>query len=176
MTALPSGPFDVVYADPPWRIGDGKRDPRRGTSVVDHYPVMSWTDLMALPVGDICHDSTLLFGWVIQSEMMRCIDVYWHWGFDYCTIAYVWDKERQNLGYYTHPSVELCLLFRKPSPILVPRGSRSERQLIHERSTVHSRKPDCIAESIERLYPTARRVELFARQPRDGWAVWGNEV
>jgi N6-adenosine-specific RNA methylase IME4 len=29
---------------------------------------------------------------------------------------------------------------------------------------------------IERLYPHATRLELFARSARPGWAVWGNEV
>ena len=34
----------------------------------------------------------------------------------------------------------------------------------------------CMAETIERLYPTARRIELFCRSPRPGWDAWGNQV
>jgi N6-adenosine-specific RNA methylase IME4 len=40
----------------------------------------------------------------------------------------------------------------------------------------HSRKPDEIHRRIERLYPDAAKLEMFARRPMDGWDVWGNEV
>ena len=26
------------------------------------------------------------------------------------------------------------------------------------------------------MFPQARRLELFARQPADGWTVWGNQA
>lgn len=39
----------------------------------------------------------------------------------------------------------------------------------------HSRKPDGIHERIERLV-AGPYLELFARQKRPGWDVWGNEV
>jgi N6-adenosine-specific RNA methylase IME4 len=29
---------------------------------------------------------------------------------------------------------------------------------------------------IARMYPALPKIELFARQARAGWAVWGNEV
>ena len=41
--------------------------------------------------------------------------------------------------------------------------------------TEHSEKPDEVYRRIERLYP-APRLELFARKPREGWTVWGDEV
>jgi hypothetical protein len=30
--------------------------------------------------------------------------------------------------------------------------------------------------AVERMYPELPRIELFARQTRDGWAAWGNEA
>ena len=39
----------------------------------------------------------------------------------------------------------------------------------------HSAKPAAVHEGIEALV-AGPYVELFARAPRDGWAVWGNEV
>jgi N6-adenosine-specific RNA methylase IME4 len=43
--------------------------------------------------------------------------------------------------------------------------------------TVHNSKPDVVYELIERLYPGARYLELFATgaAPR-GWTAWGREV
>ena len=42
--------------------------------------------------------------------------------------------------------------------------------------TEHSAKPDAVQERIEAMYPTARKLELFARRRRPGWDVWGDEV
>lgn len=39
----------------------------------------------------------------------------------------------------------------------------------------HSAKPEEAYRRIERVSP-GPRLEMFARQPRDGWDVWGNEV
>ncbi len=40
----------------------------------------------------------------------------------------------------------------------------------------HSRKPDEAFVAAERLIPDAQRIELFSRQSRQGWTVWGNET
>jgi N6-adenosine-specific RNA methylase IME4 len=40
----------------------------------------------------------------------------------------------------------------------------------------HSKKPYDQYSKINRLYPNAKKLELFARRPVDGWDVWGNEV
>jgi N6-adenosine-specific RNA methylase IME4 len=41
---------------------------------------------------------------------------------------------------------------------------------------IRSRKPDEAYDLIERMYPELSKIELFARQTRAGWAVWGNEI
>jgi N6-adenosine-specific RNA methylase IME4 len=48
--------------------------------------------------------------------------------------------------------------------------------VIAEEKTAHSAKPVAVYEMIEQAFPNARRLELFARDRRDGWTVWGNEV
>jgi N6-adenosine-specific RNA methylase IME4 len=40
----------------------------------------------------------------------------------------------------------------------------------------NSVKPDEAYHRIERLFGDVRRLELFARQVRPGWTVWGNEL
>ena len=35
------------------------------------------------------------------------------------------------------------------------------------------RKPDEVYEIIERMYPDLPKIELFARNVRPGWSVWG---
>lgn len=40
----------------------------------------------------------------------------------------------------------------------------------------HSRKADVAYEIIEKMYPSHIRIELFARERREGWEAWGNEL
>jgi N6-adenosine-specific RNA methylase IME4 len=40
----------------------------------------------------------------------------------------------------------------------------------------HSVKPDAVHERIEAMYPNAKRLEMFARRPREGWQVWGDQI
>jgi N6-adenosine-specific RNA methylase IME4 len=56
------------------------------------------------------------------------------------------------------------------------RLSQGEAQVIFAPVREHSRKPDEIAQSIERLAGDVPKVELFARAQRTGWTCWGNEV
>ena len=63
---LPSGPFQIIYADPPWyyshRIYDGNNRLRWDTS--RHYNTIKYPDLCSLQVADIADASeSLLFLW-----------------------------------------------------------------------------------------------------------------
>ena len=49
-----------------------------------------------------------------------------------------------------------------------------DRALISEKRE-HSRKPDEQYDLIERC-SFGERLELFARGPREGWTVWGNQA
>ena len=58
--------------------------------------------------------------------------------------------------------------------------AKEERGKIHsvftEQVKEHSKKPEISYQIIERLYPTLKRIELFARKKRQGWECWGNEI
>ena len=58
--------------------------------------------------------------------------------------------------------------------------AKSERGKIHsvftEQVRKHSQKPNISYEIINRLYPDAKKVELFCRYKRKGWHGWGNEI
>jgi N6-adenosine-specific RNA methylase IME4 len=64
------------------------------------------------------------------------------------------------------------MLFTRGKP---KRQSASVRQLIEAPRREHSRKPDEIHDRIEALVP-GPYCELFARAPREGWDVWGNQT
>lgn len=58
----------------------------------------------------------------------------------------------------------------------MPLASESVVQTVFAPRRQHSRKPDEVVERIEELYPNAAKLEMFARESREGWAAFGNEV
>jgi len=65
-------------------------------------------------------------------------------------------------------------IYLAPSSILL--ALRSVRSVIEGPVREHSRKPDEAFAAAEQLMPDAQRLELFSRQQRPGWTVWGNQI
>lgn len=169
--------YQIIYADPPWKYG-GSGGPKWHRAD-NYYPTMSFAEINAMrPDIDAIADpdNCLLFMWVVSPELDKCIETGKAWGFDFITVAFVWYKERANAGNYTMSSCELCLLFKKgkipPDRVRNP----GQKQFISEPVTIHSRKPACVRERIEKMYPKSKKIELFARQRALGWDCWGNQV
>ena len=172
---LPEGPFDIVIADPPWEHPGTNTGPNRSVGAAS-YPIVKLKDLCALPVSSVIAERAQLYLWTSGPVLMYAPQLASAWGFErYATIPFVWDKMKRTVGWYTLPQTELVLLFVHGKG-LQGRGSRNEHQIIYQERMRHSVKPSEAHERIERMYPTARRLELFARRPRDGWAVWGNDI
>ena len=178
MNPLPSGPFDVVYADPPWDYDHPLSGGPHDIGMVDpaeHYDVMKDGEIADMPVRDIVADDALLFLWTTSPKLEVGMKVGRGWGFTYCTVGFVWDKQRMLPAWYTIPQTEMCLLFRR-GRIPKPRGARNVKQFLSHPRTAHSRKPDAFRRGIDLMFPTQRKIELFARAPARGWTTWGNET
>lgn len=114
--------------------------------------------------------------WVTNPHLDQGIELLKSWGFDYATVAFVWDKQSTNPGFYTLSGCELCLVGKK-GKIPRPRGSRKERQLVSMKRSKHSEKPSEVRTRIEAMFPDQNKIELFARgTPPQGWTYWGAEV
>jgi len=171
--------YSVLYADPPWDYAGKTQHTsgefKEGMSAKDHYNTMTLEELKNLKIQEKTEDDCLLFLWTSSPHLEQALELMKAWGFDYKTIAFVWDKQKTNPGYYTLSQVEICLVGKK-GKFPTPRGSRKERQFLSEMRGVHSKKPDEIRQRITKMFPTQKKLELFARQTSDGWDVWGNEV
>jgi N6-adenosine-specific RNA methylase IME4 len=81
-----------------------------------------------------------------------------------------------GLGQYARGSHELCLLGSVGTLKPLESARKVPSVFIHER-TKHSAKPEAfVHQVIDKISPPGPRCEHFARKPRDGWQVWGNEV
>jgi len=175
--ALPEKKYAVIYADPPWFYkGSIQHNGKESTgSAFVHYPTVPTPDLKKLPIPEISEKNCILFMWTSNPHLEEAIELGNSWGFKYKTIAFIWNKERPNPGYYTMSECEICLVFCKGS-IPKPRGARNIRQFLSEKRREHSKKPDEVRKRIELMFPMQGKIELFAREKAEGWDCWGNEV
>ena len=186
---LPEKKYDIIYADPPWDYG-GKMQFDKSSKSKDEidlnknifissanfkYPTVKTKDLKKIPVHEIAKDDCLLFMWVTNPHLAQGIELGQAWGFEYKTVAFVWDKMVHNPGKYTISYCELCLVFKR-GRIPEPRGARNIKQLVRVPRGKHSEKPLEVQQGIEKMFPTQDRIELFARHKPDGWDVWGLDV
>jgi hypothetical protein len=79
-----------------------------------------------------------------------------------------------GLGQYMRHAHEWLLLGTRGRAMIPEPANRMPSVIFAER-TKHSKKPQEAYGLIERASP-GPRLEMFAREPRDGWDVWGNEV
>ena len=165
----PTGKYRVIYADPPWKYGD-ERDGST-TGATDHYPTMSIAELCDLPVADIAEDNAVLFLWTTSPILEECFQIIKAWGFKY-KASFVWDKIKHNMGHYNSVRHEFLLICTRGS--CTPDVVKLFDSVQSIERTEHSKKPEKFREIIDTLYTHGNRVELFARQPADGWEVWGN--
>jgi N6-adenosine-specific RNA methylase IME4 len=169
---LPAGPYDLIYADPPWQHGDASTTPsRRATR---HYPVLPLAAICALPVRDLTAPAAALYLWATSALLPDALAVIAAWGFSFKT-GFVWDKGRWGCGHYVRTQHEHLLIAWR-GHLRCPQPSTLVGSVVHALATRHSAKPEIFYEHLERMHPAARRLELFARGRRPGWDAWGNEV
>lgn len=180
---LPSGKYDVIYADPPWDYRGREQFGFAGDvgvssgGAIQQYETLTPVQLAALDVASAAAADCVLFMWTTGPMMNDAMTVLQAWGFTYKTVAFVWHKQRVNPGYYTLSSCEYCLVATQ-GRIPTPRGSRNERQFVSLPRGKHSAKPLEVRSRINRMFPTQSKLELFARNvpAEQRWSTWGNEV
>jgi N6-adenosine-specific RNA methylase IME4 len=166
---LPEGPFDLLLADPPWQLGH----PDSPHAPENHYPTLPLEEIKAIKVP--AAEDALLFLWAVTGLLPEALEVITAWGFSYKSCL-VWVKDWIGPGTWLRNRHELLLVGRRGSHRPPEPEDRVDSVLEAPRGR-HSEKPAEIYELLERMYPQASKLELFARgAPRSGWAAWGNEV
>lgn len=173
--------YQVVVADPPWQIKKGGKKAVRPNSSGEE---LDYATISLSEIHDILWDARglaekdhVLFCWTIdkylhQSEkMLKDLNYKLH-------ARMIWNKVTGIPAAFTIRYGHEYLLYAYHGKLLPV--AESERGKIHsvftEQVKRHSQKPEISYQIIERLYPAAHKLELFARQKRDGWDAWGNEV
>lgn len=173
----PSGPYDVILADPPWSYQNWT-DAKNGAAV-SAYNTMSVEQIQALPVAELAAKDCALVLWGTWPKLADAMATVSAWGFRYVSCLFVWRKTNADgtpymgLGFYTRSGTEFALLGVRGS---VPVDAKDVMQVVEAPVRAHSAKPPIVISKIERLWPNARRVELFCRSRWPKWDAWGDQV
>ena len=165
----PTGPFDIILADPPWRYDFAETGNRK---IENQYQTATVEEIASHAPN--AADNCILFLWATAPKLQEAMATMTAWGFTYKTHA-IWDKEKIGMGYWFRGQHELLLVGTKgkPSP---PDDFNRVSSVFREARTQHSAKPVCVYEWIEKTFPASKKLEMYCRTPRPTWATWGNEL
>lgn len=168
--------YDLIYTDPAWsynkKVGQGIAD--------DQYSTMCLEDIGKLPVNQLLKDDGVVYMWITFPFLNMIEYICDYWGLEYVTVGFNWIKLNDDgtpffgIGHHTKSNGEVCVILRKGKGLKVQDNSIS--QVIMTKKDKHSKKPHICYSHIERLYPDASKLEMFARHRREGWNVWGNQA
>lgn len=166
---LPIGEFSVIYADPPWKYDFSETTSRE---IESKYPTMTVEQIASMEIPSA--ENAVLFLWATAPKLLEALEIIKAWGFSYRTNA-VWDKEIIGMGYWFRGQHEFLLVGTKGN-VSPPEQSARVSSVIRQKRSEHSKKPGITYEIIEKMFPNQKRIELFARNEREGWESWGNEL
>lgn len=175
------GGFGTILADPPWQFQNrtGKMAPEHKR--LTRYETMTLDEIKALPVTRLAANPAHLYLWVPNALLPEGLEVMSAWGFEYKTNI-IWEKIRKDggpdgrgVGFYFRNVTEILLFGIRGNNARTLQPGRSQVNLIRSRKREHSRKPDEQYDLIESC-SRGPYLELFARGPRKGWSLWGNQA
>ena len=167
--------YDVVVVDPPWELKKIKRDVRPNQRGFD-YETMTLEKIRNLPIANLCKPHALCFLWTIQKYLCEAERILTGWSFNRL-LTMCWKKEYGRSNgmplYGFRWNVEFIHVGYLNKPKTFKKGKLIKAAFSAE-NRGHSIKPNEFYEEVQRWGPD--RIDLFARSPRCGWDVWGNEV
>lgn len=177
---LPLFSYSRILIDIPWEFENysAKGESKNAKA---HYVCMPDAEVLRLPVGHLASRHCVLFAWATWPRLDFALQCVRAWGFRYITGG-AWrkttarDNTAFNTGYVLRNACDPFLIAVTGSPRWDKKVCARTRNLIEARQRGHSRKPDNAHAMLEAMVPGTRGAELFAREPRDNWDVWGNEA
>lgn len=172
MFEFPDKKYKCILADPPWRYDNKNTGGSMNSGPEQKYNTMSLTEIKRLPVLDIVMRDSCLFLWTTTPLLPEALEVMNAWRYKYITSIY-WHKVGSfGMGFWFRGQVEVCLVAIMGD--IKPFGCQKPN-IIEAKPRGHSKKPLEMYAIIESLNINPK-IELFARERREGWDAWGNQV
>jgi N6-adenosine-specific RNA methylase IME4 len=166
---LPPGKFVTIEADPPWNLAFGAPKGPFGK-----YPTMELEAIkeMGEKVLARAADNAHLYLWAVSSMLPEAFEVMEAWGFTYRTVITWYKTNGFGMGHHYRSQTEQ-VLFGVLGNLDTLRSDQANYFAAPRRG--HSAKPALFYEIVESMSP-GPRLRLFARDEREGWESWGNEI
>jgi len=81
-----------------------------------------------------------------------------------------------GMGRLFRQAHEICLIGTSDNKIYKELKNKSQRSVSFAPNLRHSVKPENLQDSLETMFPTGSKLELFARRHRPGWICLGKEI
>jgi len=168
----PEGKYRCIVIDPPWPMKKIIRDVRPKQEDYLDYPTMTIEEIRALPIPTLadeegCH----IYLWITHKFLPAALSILREWGASYqCILTWV-----KNVGFTPYSwmySTEHVLFARIGALPLDRMGLRLD---FSADVRGHSVKPDEFYQKVVWASPPPR-LNMFARQERDGFEAWGVEL
>jgi N6-adenosine-specific RNA methylase IME4 len=172
-TPHPSGQYSCIVIDPPWPMEKIERDERPNQVQYLDYPT-TVEEIQALPIARLaatggCH----LYLWTTQRFLPAALKLIEAWDFSYqCVMP--WVKTGGMTLYSWMSSVEFVVFAHRGGLKLLRDGLKLSIEA-PATGPGHSVKPDAFYEKVLQASP-GPRLDMFARQTREGFTAWGDEV
>ena len=167
--------YGTIVIDPPWWEHGGGKSVRGAQR---HYPLLKTRDMPGVIWGSGVFDPAVdchLYMWTTANHLPDAIWLIETLGFKYVTNA-VWAKPgKAGLGQYFRMQHEHLLLATRGKGYNVRTDARNIGSIVSAPRAKHSAKPPEAYEMIE-ARSNGPYLDMFARQAREGWDVWGNEA
>ncbi|MBI1742938.1 hypothetical protein HYR54_07705 [Candidatus Acetothermia bacterium] len=171
IVAPPKGRYRCIVIDPPWPVQKILREERPQQDVMD-YPTLTLPEIQALPIADLADpDGTHIYLWTTHKYLPEAFSMFATWGVKYECLM-VWVKPTGMTPFSWMYNAEFILFGRIGNLEIQRKGLK----LAFEAPVLrHSQKPDFFYELVKQASPEPR-LDLFARQAREGFSSWGNEA
>jgi len=164
--------YKTIYVDPPWNLSGGGKI-KRGAD--KHYPLMQTQAIFDMKpfIEELSDDQCHMYMWVTNNFLETGLKIMAHWEFKYITNI-VWVKNQIGTGQYFRGQHEILLFGRKGAPMPY-KHIKNIPSVVFSNKANHSQKPHEFYSIIEKV-SYAPYIELFARNKRENWDSWGNEI
>lgn len=125
----------------------------------------------------LCGENSVLFLWTIDKYLFEAQRIAEGLGYK-LHARMIWDKVTGIPAAFTvrYGHEYLLYMYRGKLPPIATTERGKIHTVFREKVKRHSQKPEISFEIMQRLYPDARKLEMYARQEREGWDSWGNEL
>ena len=135
-------------------------------------------ELHEIVLNNLASEKHNVFMWCINKYLVDAQKMMEELGYT-LHARIVWNKNTGMCPAYTvRFQTEYLLWFYKKGHMILPRKEAQGKygDIMTETVKRHSQKPECAYQMLEDMFPAANKLELFARNKRNGWDCWGNEV